>query len=310
MIANQAEASLEENKPGKWVFIMGMSTVPSEQRLIDEAFGGIGMLKGRNLKSGDKNKAVIGYNYQFENKIFPKALELGDKVFVNGIEFKIVGFYEEIGNSQDDSNIYITLDDAEALFNIKDEYDFIYLRADKGISPSELAKRLTEKLRKEKGQKEGEETFFIQTFEQLLETFGTVLIVINAILAIIAGISVLVAAVNITNTMYTAVLERTKEVGVMKAIGARNSTILFMFFMESGIIGIIGGALGILLGYGLAKLGGFFAAASGYALLQPAFPWWLIVGCLLFSFLVGAASGYLPARAASRLKPVDALRYE
>jgi len=310
MIANQAEASLEENKPGKWVFIMGMSTVPSEQRLIDEAFGGIGMLKGRNLKSGDKNKAVIGYNYQFENKIFPKALELGDKVFVNGIEFKIVGFYEEIGNSQDDSNIYITLDDAEALFNIKDEYDFIYLRADKGISPSELAKRLTEKLRKEKGQKEGEETFFIQTFEQLLETFGTVLIVINAILAIIAGISVLVAAVNITNTMYTAVLERTKEVGVMKAIGARNSTILFMFFMESGIIGIIGGALGILLGYGLAKLGGFFAAASGYALLQPAFPWWLIVGCLLFSFLVGAASGYLPAKAASKLKPVDALRYE
>ena len=151
--------------------------------------------------------------------------------YVNGIEFKIVGFYEEIGNSQDDSNIYITLDDAEALFNIKDEYDFIYLRADKGISPSELAKRLTEKLRKEKGQKEGEETFFIQTFEQLLETFGTVLIVINAILAIIAGISVLVAAVNITNTMYTAVLERTKEVGVMKAISAKNNTILFIFFI-------------------------------------------------------------------------------
>ncbi len=310
MITNQAEISLEENKPGKWVFVMGMSTVPSEQRLIDEAFGGIGILKGRNLKSGDKNKAVIGYNYQFENKIFQKGLKLGDKIFINGIEFKIIGFYEEIGNSQDDSNIYATLDDAGALFDSKDEYDFIYLRADKGVSPSDLAERLTEKLRKDKGQKEGEETFFIQTFEQLLETFGTVLVVINAILVIIAGISVLVAAVNITNTMYTAVLERTKEVGVMKAIGARNSTILFMFFMESGIIGIIGGALGILSGYGLAKLGGFFAAASGYALLQPAFPWWLIAACLLFSFLVGAASGYLPAKAASKLKPVDALRYE
>ena len=310
MIANQAEASLEENKPGKWVFVMGMSTVPSEQRLIDEAFGGIGILKGRNLKSGDKNNAVVGYNYQFDDKIFSKSLELGDKIFVNGVEFKVIGFYEEIGNSQDDSNIYITLDDAEALFDSKDEYDFIYLRAAKGINPSELAERLTEKLRKDKGQKEGEETFFIQTFEELLETFGTVLIVINAILVIIAGISVLVAGVNITNTMYTAVLERTKEVGIMKAIGARNSSILFMFFMESGIIGLIGGAIGILFGYGIAKLGGFFAAASGYALLQPAFPWWLIVGCLLFSFLVGAASGYLTAQAASKLKPVDALRYE
>lgn len=310
VIVNQAESSLEENKPGKWVFVMGMSTIPSEQRLIDESFGGIDILKGRNLKSGDKSKAVIGYNYQFDDKIFSKKLELGDKIFVNRIEFKIIGFYEEIGNSQDDSNMYITLGDAEALFDTKDEYDFIYLRADKGVSPSELAERLTEKLRKEKGQKEGEETFFIQTFEELLETFGTVLIVINAILVLIAGISILVAAVNITNTMYTAVLERTKEVGVMKAIGARNSTILFMFFMESGIIGLIGGAIGILLGYGLAKLGGFFAASSGYALLQPAFPWWLIVGCLLFSFLVGAVSGYLPARTASKLKPVDALRYE
>src|SRR3989338_11262871 len=179
-----------------------------------------------------------------------------------------------------------------------------------GVNPSEFAGKLEEKLRKEKGQEKGEETFFVQTFEQLLETFGTILIVLNAILVIIARISVLVAAVNITNTMYTAVIERTKEIGVMKSIGARNSTILFVFFMESGIIGLIGGAIGVLLGYGLAKIGGFFAAAAGFALLKPAFPWWLIIGSLLFSFIVGAASGYLPARAASKLKPIDALRYE
>ena len=310
VVMQQAEVSLDADKPGKWVFVMGMSTVPSEQRLIDESFGGIDILEGRNLKSSDKNKAVIGYNYQFAEKIFSKPLEIGDKIFVNDAEFRIVGFYEEIGNSQDDSNVYITIEDAEALFDVKDEYAFIYIRADKGVNPSELAARLEERLKKEKGQKEGEETFFIQTFEQLLETFGTILIVLNAVLVIIAGISVLVAAVNIMNTMYTAVLERTKEIGVMKSIGARNSTILFMFFMESGIIGLIGGAIGILFGYGLAKLGGFFAASAGFALLKPAFPWWLIVGSLLFSFIVGAASGFFPARAASKLKPVDALRYE
>src|SRR3989338_843886 len=310
VVMQQAEASLDEDKPGKWVFVMGMPTIPSEQRLIDESFGGIDILKGRNLKSSDKNKAVIGYNYQFDGKIFSKPLKLGDKIFVNDVEFKIIGFYEEIGNSQDDSNAYVTIDDAEELFSKKDEYAFIYIRADKNVNPSELAAKLEERLRKEKGQKEGEETFFIQTFEQLLETFGTILLVLNAVLVIIAGISVLVAAVNITNTMYTAVLERTKEIGVMKSIGARNSTILFIFFMESGAIGLIGGAMGILLGYGLAKLGGFFAASAGFALLKPAFPWWLIVGSLLFSFIVGAASGFFPARAASKLKPVDALRYE
>jgi len=121
---------------------------------------------------------------------------------------------------------------------------------------------------------------------------------------------VLVAAVNIMNTMYTAVLERTKEIGIMKAIGSRNRYILMIFFFESGILGLIGGTIGILFGYGLAKMGGAIAAEAGYALLQPFFPWWLTVGCLTFAFLVGATSGFFPALQASKLKPVDALRYE
>ena len=196
------------------------------------------------------------------------------------------------------------------LFDKGDEYAMVYIRAEKGVVPTELAERLEEKLRKKKGQKEGEEDFYIQSFEQLMETFGTILLVLNSILVIIAGISVLVAAVNIMNTMYTAVLERTKEIGIMKSIGARNSTILLMFFFESGVLGLIGGSIGMLLGYGLAKLGAIAIAATGYSFLQPYFPWWLIVGCLVFSFSVGAASGFFPARAASKLKPVDALRYE
>jgi len=148
------------------------------------------------------------------------------------------------------------------------------------------------------------------SFEQLMETFGTILLVLNSILVIIAGISIVVAAVNIMNTMYTAVLERTKEIGIMKSIGAKNSTILSIFFFESGFLGLIGGSIGMLLGYGLAKLGAMAIAAAGYSFLKPYFPWWLIVGCLVFSFMVGAVSGYFPAKAASRLKPVDALRYE
>mgnify|MGYP001231810602 CR=1 FL=1 len=310
MIAKQAEVKRDENKKGKWFFVLGMSTDPSEQRVIEEAFGGIGILKGRNIKKGDKNKIAVGYNYQLPDKIFPRALKLGDKIFVNDVKFEIVGFYEEIGNPGDDGNIYMTLDDAKELFSIGDEFAFVYIRAERGAVPAELAEKIEDKLRREKDQKKGEEDFFVQTFEQLVETFGTILIVLNVVLVLIAGISVLVAAVNIMNTMYTAVLERTKEIGVMKSIGARNGTILFMFFLESGVLGLVGGFIGIALGYGLAKLGGSIAAAAGFAFLQPSFPWWLTVGSLVFSFMVGATSGFFPARAASKLKPVDALRYE
>jgi putative ABC transport system permease protein len=310
VIIGQGEVSDKEDKPGKWVFVMGMPTDPSEQRLVVEGFGGIGIGEGRDIKKGDKNKAVVGYRYTLDESMFPRALGLGDKIFVNNVKLEIVGFFEEIGNAQDDSNIYITQDYAKEFFDKGDEYAFVYIRADKGADPVGLAERLEEKLRKRKNQKEGEEDFYIQTFEQLLETFGTVLIVLNAILIIIAGISVLVAAVNIMNTMYTSILERTKEIGIMKAIGARNSFILKLFFLESGILGLIGGSIGILIGYGLAKLGGSILTSVGYSVFQPYFPLWLTISLLIFSFLVGAASGYFPARAASKLKPVDALRYE
>jgi len=112
------------------------------------------------------------------------------------------------------------------------------------------------------------------------------------------------------NTMYTAVLERTKEIGVMKSLGAKNSDIVFIFIFESGLLGSIGGILGVIFGYIIASLGGQAAASAGFSLLKPIFPPVLIIGCILFAFLVGAGAGLLPARQASQLKPVDALRYE
>ncbi len=309
-IVRQSEVKIDQRKLGKWVFIMGIPTEPNEQRLMEEAFAGYGILKGRTVKKGDENTAVLGYNYMIADKIFSKPLQLGDNIFIKGNSFDIAGFYEEIGNPNDDANVYVTNDAMKELFDAGDEYEYMFIRTEKGANPTEVADRLEEKLRKKKGQKEGEEDFYVQSFEQLMETFGTILLVLNSILVIIAGISVVVAAVNIMNTMYTAVLERTKEIGIMKSIGARNSTILLIFFIESGFLGLIGGAFGMLIGFGLAKLGAIAIAAAGYSFLQPYFPWWLIAGCLAFSFMVGSASGFFPAMAASKLKPVDALRYE
>ena len=113
------------------------------------------------------------------------------------------------------------------------------------------------------------------------------------------------------NTMYTSVLERTKEIGIMKAVGAKDSDVLLLFLLESGLLGLVGGLVGVALGFLMAK-GAELAAnrALGTGLLSAYFPLELIIGALLFSFTVGSVSGLLPARQAARLKPVDALRYE
>lgn len=288
----------------------GIGFDPKKTRLVEEAFSA-DIVAGRGLKQGDKDKVVLGYNYQIENKIFKNPLSVGDKFSLNSQPFEVVGFYSEVGNPSDDANIYFTDEGFESLFpSAKGRYGSIMVRADPDADPQELAERIQEKLRKFKDQEKGKEDFYAQTFDDLLATFNTIINVINGVLILIAFISLIVASVNIMNTMYTAVLERTKEIGVMKSIGATRNSILFVFVFEAGVLGLIGGSLGVILGYLFATAGGQAAAAGGYALLQPIFPAYLIIGCLLFSFVVGALAGLLPALQAAKLNPTEALRYE
>jgi putative ABC transport system permease protein len=299
---------IKHKKERKFVFVAGYDI--SKKEFVEEVFT-VDIVKGRQLKKGDLDKVVLGYNYQFENKVFKKPLKLGDKIEINGKYFNVIGFYEEIGNPQDDSNVYLTYEAMESLYNdIKDKFGYVFLKAEKSFNPEELADKIEEKLRKHKGQEEGKENFFVQTFSDILATFGTIINILNGILVLIALVSVVVASVNIMNTMYTAVLERTKEIGIMKAIGARNSDVLAIFIFESGFLGMIGGIIGVVLGYIISSIGGKIAASAGFSMLRPIFPWYLIVGCILFAFSVGAGSGILPAFQASKLRPVDALRYE
>jgi putative ABC transport system permease protein len=292
----------------KYFFLIGFR--PEKKEFIGESFN-VDIVKGRNLKKGDVGKVVLGYNYQLEGKIFDRSIKVGDKIEVDGSKVEVVGFFSEIGNPGDDSNVYMT-DTAFEKFNSDQtgKFGYVMIQAEKGIDPDVLADKVEEKLRKYKGQEKGKENFYVQTFADLIETFGAIIVVINGILVLIALISVVVATVNIMNTMYTAVLERTKEIGVMKAIGAKNNEILFIFVFESGVLGLIGGAIGVLLGYLISSAGGQVAASAGFSSLQPVFPWYLIVGCLLFALLVGTFAGILPSIQASKLKPVDALRYE
>jgi len=308
MMINAGKVKFKDFKE-KYPFIIGISTESKEKRLVEEMFGGIGVLEGRALKKGDMLKVNLGYSYTIPNKVFKKRISVGDTIKINDVNVKVIGFYEEIGNPQDDVNVYLSYDGFKEILDIE-EFEYLYVRAASDQDPSELAERIKEKFRKHRGLRKGEEDFTVQTFEDVMKTFTNVITILNGILVIIALISVVVAAVNIMNTMYTSILERTREIGIMKSIGARNRLILFIFVTESGLLGLLGGTIGIILGYGIAKLGGAIAAANGLLMLQPAFPWWLTVGCLTFAFLIGAGSGFLPAIQAAKQKPVDALRYE
>jgi putative ABC transport system permease protein len=111
--------------------------------------------------------------------------------------------------------------------------------------------------------------------------------------------------------MYTSVLERTKEIGIMKAIGAQNRDIFLIFLIESGLLGLVGGVIGVLIGVGIGKSVEYVATVQlGTPFLQAVFGLPLIIGALSFSFIIGAASGVFPAMRAAKLKPTDALRYE
>ena len=299
-------AQIEFQGETDFQFLVGIDTRKS--KFIEDTFT-IKLERGRELRHDDISRVVLGYNYQFENRVFGRAINIGDRITVNGNRYDVIGFYSEIGNPPDDATIYMSYRGYENLFpEQKDLFSMAIGRAQTNADVDAVADEVSERLRRYKGEEEGRETFYVMTFEEALQTFGTIITVINGILVIIALISVFVASVNIMNTMYTAVLERTQEIGIMKAVGAPNNAILFIFVFESAFLGLVGGIIGIVLGYYIASTGGAIAAMAGYSLLKPIFPMYLIVGCLLFSTLIGMFAGILPARNASMQNPVDALK--
>jgi len=272
--------------------------------------GSLEIIDGRTLKKGDKYKVVVGYNHAFGD-IWSKELGVGSNILIENVEFKVVGIAGKIGNVMDDGVLYVPKETLAEILDIDDEESYMMAKVATGFDPTDVAEDVTRKLRQFRNEKEDQETFNVQTSDQLLETFQSIFGVIQAVLVGIAAISLLVGGVGITNTMYTAVLERTKEIGTMKAVGARNRDIRYIFLIESGLLGLVGGAIGVLIGVGMGLGAEYIATiALGTPLLQASFPWYLIVGALTFSFAIGSLSGILPAMQAAKLRPADALRYE
>lgn len=299
-------AEIKQEKTTKYIFLLGID--PSNALIFE--MGNIGLYTGRWLQGSDNGKVLLGYNYLVKDKIFSKAYSLNDKIEIQGKEFRIVGFLDPIGNPQDDSQIYMTIDSMNALYNNSLKgYGYVIAKVDV-TNLQNVIDRVSDSLRRNRNLEKGKEDFFVQSWEDLLKTYTNVLNGIILFIILIAFISVIVSTINTANTMITSVLERVREIGVMKAVGARNSTIFTIFLFESALLGFIAGVFGVALGYGITSLVALTLRNLGWGFLQPAYSWLLFVILILFATLTGAISGAVPAFNASKINPVKALRYE
>ena len=290
----------------KYTFLISYD--PSVPLIFD--FFNIDIDHGRDLKSKERGKLVAGYNYQIPNKIFPKAYEVNDNLEVGGEKIKIIGFYESVGSPPDDAQIYVTNKFMEDLYGKENlSYGYILARVDID-NIDQIIERIEKNLRSERNLEEGKEDFTVQSFQNMIEAYSSALNIIVGFVILIAFISVIVSAVNTANTMITSVLERIKEIGVLKSIGARNSEIFKIFLFESSFLGFVAGVIGATLGLLLSYVGGVILAELGWGFLAPHFSIWLFVGCVAFATVTGGISGVIPAIRASKINTVDALRYE
>jgi putative ABC transport system permease protein len=302
---NQA-AQIKKNKESVYTFLISYDP---EVPVVIESFD-VEIEKGRWLKEGDRGKVILGYNYLRPDLIFSKPYDVGDKIEIQGKDLEVIGFLEEIGSPPDDAQIYTTNEYFPEIYPDKNlSYGMIVARVDTD-NIDRVIDRIEKDLRKHRGLEEGKEDFYVQSFKDLIESFSIVLNGVIGFIVLIALISVLVSAINTANTMITSVLERTREIGVMKAIGATNSEVFNIFLFESLFLGAVAGIFGVLAGWGVSYGGSIILDSYGWGFLSPYFSWQLFAGLIGFAAATGAISGTIPARGASKTNVVNALRYE
>ncbi|MBS3164881.1 ABC transporter permease [Candidatus Woesearchaeota archaeon] len=263
---------------------------------------GIDIARGQGFGDATSDAVVLGDLAAKE--LFESEMRIGDNLLVAGRKLHIIGVMEPFGNPEDDYSIMLPMDVAREALGDEQGVSLIDLKLKKGVSSAAGAESVQRAL----DRTHPSEDYQVLTAEQLQEQFNSLLGVVQAIIVGIAGISLVVGGVGIMNAMFTAVLDRTREIGVMKAVGASPRSIAILFLMEAAIVAAAGGLLGVGLGFGIALLIQAIAAASGFGLLTVTMEPWLVILGIGFAMLTGVLSGALPARQAAALQPVEALR--
>jgi putative ABC transport system permease protein len=285
-----------------------VGTWPEYQRLYD-----LDLSAGRFFDQGEvqgrRRVAVLGYSVPEEDLGTPSPLLLGKTIQIGGQPFEVIGILAEKGEAawfRPDEQVFIPATTAMyRLFGGRERLGAIYAAAPSPELLDQAYVEIDRLLRREHRIPPGEEADFnIANSADLLETFSETNRIFSYLLAGIAAVSLLVGGIGIMNIMLVSVTERTREIGVRKAMGATRKAILFQFLVEALVLCVLGGVLGVAFGWGGARL--ITHIAEWDTAVSPV----AATMAVMFSAVIGLFFGIWPAQRAAKLDPIDALRYE
>ena len=276
-----------------------MGVLPAYQYIINQ-----GVEQGRYIIDADvdNRRAVCVIGVDLAQELFGNTNVVGNTVYIDARKFKIVGVLESKGTSMtgsSDESIVLPFTLAQRMLK-STTISSIYVSAVDSLSV-DAAQEVVERFLYKKYQNES--TYSVMNQTQMLETANETASTLSLMLGGIAGISLLVGGIGIMNIMLVSVTERTREIGIRKAIGAKRRNILLQFLIESVVISGLGGLLGLVLGYGLMHV------LENYVGMSLNMSLGVAQLAIAFSMAVGVIFGLYPANKASCLKPIDALHY-
>lgn len=260
--------------------------------------------------------SVVLLGTDVAEKLFDRTEGLvGESVRIEGQPFRVIGVLEARGGSSfsnEDDQVLVPLSTAQTRLirrSTRDRVDLLIVQATSAQTVSQAGEEVSQILRNRHRTEIGADDFTVLTQQDFIDTARTITNILTIFLGGIAAISLLVGGIGIMNIMLVSVTERTREIGLRKALGARKLDILIQFLTESAVLSLVGGVIGIALGWTISTVVGRIAAAND-APIDPSIGIDIILIATLFSTAVGLFFGLYPANRAASLEPVEALRYE
>lgn len=299
----KAEVKFENKKTDPEVAVIG----------VDENYmsnSGLNIYKGRDFTNFDiennVNVCIVGAD--FEKGLFKELNPLNQTISIRGAKFKVIGVLKAKGSTfgnSEDLRVFIPFQTARSMFSapyINYQLSVLVGKTellDAAIEEAVLTMRQVRKLKPVQ-----ENNFGVIRSDELLNQIMSMTVALSVSAWLIGIITIFGSSIALMNIMLVSVTERTREIGVRKALGAKRKTIAFQFFTETLVIGQLGGAVGIVLGILIGS------AAASFLEFEFVIPWMAIIAAVITSFLVALLSGLYPAIKASKLDPIEALRYE